>query len=117
WTRFVRVPRPHPRYSVDAKAEIPTEAPRALGRVGNQVILFAASQSGLPTGNWHVRVDGQLSLLTLPEGKWRLFDAEQDLAADELNFLVGQDGEILVSSNRGAHRWSATRQAWQFLDT
>src|SRR5260370_710562 len=69
------------------------------------------------SGNWRVPRAGALSLLELDGPRWRLCDVSKDLDADELVNMVADDGAVLVSSNRGVHRWEAAGKAWKKLDT
>ena len=121
WTRFARPPRldepGRPRAGRDVTKDPSTEVPRRLARVGNQVLLFSTTATNHASGNWQVPLAGALSLLELDGPRWRLFDSLKDLDADELVEMVDGKGEVLVASNRGAHRWDAARKVWKKLDT
>jgi hypothetical protein len=41
----------------------------------------------------------------------------KDLDADRVADMVAGEGEVIVTSNRGAHRWDAGRKTWRRLDT
>jgi hypothetical protein len=115
WTSFSRPLRPE---AADPKAKAPpsTEVPRTLAVSRGHVFLYTTT-AGRYSGNWSVDFTGHLSLLDPASKRWRHFDTIKDLQTDELRFLTGQDGEVLVGSNQGAHRWDAKRQAWDLLET
>ena len=121
WTRFARPPRLDepgwPRAGRDATKNPSTEVPRRLARVGNQVLLFSTTATNHASGNWQVPLAGAVSLLELDGPRWRLFDSLKDLDADDLVDMVAGEGEVLVASNRAAHRWDAARKTWRKLDT
>jgi hypothetical protein len=121
WTRFTRPLRPDPAPPYQAQAESgkpvpPTEAPRALAISEGRVLLFSTTSSSRLSGNWDRQLDGYLSALDPASGSWRLFDAAKDFDADELRDLVYERGEVLVTSNRGVHRWLPKPGGWRLLD-
>ena len=121
WQTYSRAPRSErsrSRYGVEPVKPPPsTEKPVSLGVSGEQVVLLTQTGSIRLSGNWDVEKDGHVSLLDLPSGKWTDFDAEKDLDADQLDHFVCDNGEIIVTSNRGVHRWDARRKTWGFLDS
>ena len=120
WTSFARAPLPEDaRVDVPAVSEetpTPTETPRKLARVGDSVLLFSQTRSRRLSGNWDIELDGQVSRLDMKTGKWTIFDPTKDLDADVLTDLVSNQGEVLVTSNRGVHRWVDRDGSWQLLD-
>lgn len=120
WTSFARAPLPEDaRVDVPSVSEAkptPTETPRKMARVGESVLLFSQTRSRRLSGNWDIELDGQVSRLDLETGKWTIFDATKDLDADVLTDLVCDQGEVLITSNRGVHRWSDRERSWQLLD-
>ena len=59
---------------------------------------------------------GHVSLVDLQSGKWRLFDPVGDFDADELKEMLASEGELLVASTRGVHRFDPKTDTWQYLD-
>ncbi len=120
WTSFARAPLPENArvdvHSVSESNPTPTETPRKLARVGQSVLLFSQTRSRRLSGNWDIELDGQVSRLDLTTGKWTIFDAAKDLNADVLTDLVSDQGEVLVTSNRGVHRWVDRDGSWKLLD-
>ncbi|MBC8869362.1 MAG: hypothetical protein H8E44_08085 [Planctomycetes bacterium] len=120
WTGFARPPLPEEArvdvHSVSEPTHTPTETPRKLARVGESVLLFSQTRSRRLSGNWDIELDGQVSRLDLATGKWTIFDATKDLDADVLTDLVFDEGEVVVTSNRGVHRWVDRERSWQLLD-
>ena len=57
-----------------------------------------------------------MSSLNLKTGVWRTFDTWNDLGTDELVEMVVENGELLVASNRGAHRYDVASDSWRLLD-
>ena len=55
-------------------------------------------------------------MLDLATGRWRVLGPQDGLDADELVQLVAEEGEELVTSTRGVHRWAARAGAFRFLD-
>ena len=80
-------------------------------------MLFTLADAHQLSGNWDINLSGFLSVLDLETGQWRNFDTYRNLGTDELFEMIGQQGEILVTSNRGAHRYRAADDTWQFLDS
>lgn len=121
WQTFSRAPRDEgarSRYGEAPSKPMPsTETPVLLGTSGQQVILYTQTQSIRLSGNWDVEKDGQISLLDLPSGEWTHFDLQKDLNADQLDHFVSESGEIIVTSNRGVHRWDPRNKTWKFLDS
>ncbi len=122
WSRFARPPRldeagAHAPGGRDTTKDPSTEVPRQLARAGDQVVLFSTLRGSQGSGNWHVPLDGALSLLDLESGRWRLFAPAKDLGAGQLAYMVAGEGEVLVASDRGAHRWDTKLKAWRRLDT
>lgn len=121
WSAFARPPRPESKppqpWRASESAPPSTEFPCKLARVGDRVVLFSKADARHPSGNWEVPLNGGLSLLELSTGQWQTYDAERDLDADELADLVGEGGEVLVTSNRGLHRFDPATASWRFLDT
>lgn len=111
WTTFVRKPLSGGRTTQKA----PTERPRRLALIGGEVFLFSQTYSRAG-GNWDVRLDGHISLLSPAEGKWRTFDIDKDFGAYRLSRMLAEDGELLAFTGRGAHRWSGGEGKWVFLD-
>ena len=128
WTAFSRPP-------LDAPAQVPTgaavttgpaaaaqaaeraprETPRSLVIVGDKVFLFSQSQTWM-SGNWDTHWAGHLSLLDLASGQWRTFDAQKDLAANELFRMVAEGGELLALTDQGVRRWVEKDARWAPLD-
>jgi hypothetical protein len=121
WTRYARPPRldepGQPRIGRDVTKDPSTEVPRRLAWVGNQVLLFSTTATNHSSGNWNVPLAGALSLLEVDTGRWRLFDPQKDLDADELADMAAGEGEVLAWGNRGVCRWDAANKAWKKLDT
>ncbi|MCY2996428.1 MAG: hypothetical protein NTY19_52555, partial [Planctomycetota bacterium] len=120
WSSFARQPRPEPadaRLGGDERRAVtpPTEHPVAVARVSDKVVLFSRVQARA-MGNWDVELAGHVSLLDLKSKTWRLFDPVKDLDADELKAMEAAQGEFLISSNRGVHRFDVRTSRWQFLD-
>ena len=121
WTSFARAPRPEEarrnRSTADLKTVTPpTECPVELARVDDKVLLFSRANAHQLSGNWDIRLAGHVSLLDIASGKWCLFDPEKDLDADQLMDMETARGEVLVSSNRGVHRFDPETATWRFLD-
>lgn len=121
WGTFSRAPRQEKSRSGGARSRAvprrpPTEKPVKIGVTGDQIILFTQTRSIRLSGSWRVKKDGYVSLLNERSGKWRNFDLHGDVDVDQLNDLVYENGEILVTSNRGVHRWDAVAQVWRFLN-
>ena len=119
WTSFRRRPLPEasPRGASPPKQPAPpTEYPVRLARVGDKLVLFSRADAHQLSGNWNVPLAGYVSLLDLKTNNWRLFDLEKELGADELMEMVAERGEVLVTSNRGVHRFDARNDAWRLLD-
>jgi hypothetical protein len=120
WASFARQPRPEDadaRFVSDGRQAIvpPTEHPVTLARVADKVVLFSRVQARA-MGNWDVELAGHVSLLDLSAKSWQLFDPVQDLDADELKTMEVDRGEVLISSNRGVHRFDGRTNTWRFLD-
>ena len=121
WTSFARAPRPENdrrnRSTADPKTITPpTEYPVELARVDDKVLLFSRANAHQSSGNWDIKLAGHVSLLDIASSKWRLFDPEKDLDADQLMDMEATRGEVLVSSNRGVHRFDPETATWRFLD-
>jgi len=120
WISYARAPLPENArvdvHSVSESKPTPTETPRKLARVGESVLLFSQTRSRRLSGNWDIQLDGQVSRLDLETGKWTIFDATKDLNADVLTDLVCDQGEVLITSNRGVHRWLDHERSWQLLN-
>jgi hypothetical protein len=95
----------------------PTERPVNLARAGDKVMLFWRRSSGRLGGDWRVDLDGGVSLLDPAKGAWRVLDLDEDLDVDVLSGMYVREGEVLASSNRGAHRWNVKDEAWELLDS
>ncbi len=119
WSVFSRPPLPNPPHSGrgdEKEQEAPTEKPVCVGGTADGVILFSRVRSQWPFGSWEATYDGCVSLLDTASGEWRHLDAERDFGADKLKAMVAENGETLVASNRGVHRWDAAAGAWRLLD-
>ena len=83
-------------------------------------MLFTLADAHQLSGNWDINLSGFLSALDLETGQWRNFDTYRNLGTDELFEMIGQQGEILVTSNRAliaigrptTHGNFSTRAAW-----
>ena len=122
WTSFSRAPLSEAgdRYTppeAEAATTPPTEHPVALGRVGDKVLVFTRRNANQLNGSWDVPMSGHVSLIDLASGKWRTFETLKDFDADELKEMVVEGGEVLVTSNRGLHRFDPAADRWQFLDS
>jgi len=119
WTRYERSPLPDaprrgsPRPGEDDSS---TEKPTAMAMAGDRLMLFSQTRSRRLSGNWRVQQDGHVSSLDPASGRWGAFDLLKDFDADVLLDLAAESGEVLVASNRGAHRWDAASGAWRLLD-
>ncbi len=117
WTVFVRPLSPASDGPAGQDREdAPTEMPIELARCRTRVFLFTGSRSRRHSYNFEYKLDGHVSLLDIPAGKWRAFDLYKDFDADQLIGMVADKGEILITSNRGVHGWDDKRQTWRFLD-
>ena len=120
WTSFTRPPlhgdTEPVRPPVEGRAASPTEVPRSLAVLGPQVILFSTTATARPSGNWDVPLAGAISLLDMKDGRWRVFRTRADLGAEELEGMTAAEGEVVVRSDRGAHRWDGTAARWRLLD-
>ncbi|MGO9111136.1 MAG: hypothetical protein ACLP9L_18080 [Thermoguttaceae bacterium] len=109
--------RPVGRYGGESPPASPsTEYPSALAMAGQKVVLFSQADGNGPTGDWNVEMAWHVSLLDPEAGRWRVYDPVKDFDADELTQVKAEGGEILVSSNRGAHRFQPATETWQYLD-
>jgi len=121
WRSWSRAPLPERDPGTGPRGEKlerppPAEKPWKLARSGGRVILF----SQLPrraTGNWWVDTGGPISLVGLETGRWRHCRMREDFGAHWLRDIVAENGEIIVTSDRGAHRWDARSESWRFLET
>jgi hypothetical protein len=118
WASFARPPRPEPvRLLGDPPPEKPpTEKPYRLTVSGGKILLATHNASVAYSYGWDRRQDVHVSLLDEATGEWRDLDDYEHFAADQLLDMFAQDGEVVVRSNRGAHRWDAAAGTWQFLD-
>lgn len=119
WTSYARKPLPEPQRSLaidPQRAVPPTEYPTSFARLGDQVLLFSKRDAHRRSGSWGMRLAGTVSLLDLNTGQWRIYDAVKDLDADQLTEMFSCRGEVLVSSNRGLHRFGSQTAAWRLLD-
>ncbi|HUT31594.1 MAG TPA: hypothetical protein VMX13_17520 [Sedimentisphaerales bacterium] len=117
WTVFVRpLPATGNGPADQGREDAPTEMPLELARYGTRVFLFSGSRSHGHSYNFEYKLDGRVSLLDIGAGKWREFDPYEHFDADRLIRMVADKGEILVTSNRGVHRWDDKKQTWRFLD-
>jgi len=62
-------------------------------------------------------MDGQVSELNLPTGKWRVFDSRKDLGTHRLTDLHVQGGQVILASETRTHQWDAKRFSWRRLET
>jgi hypothetical protein len=119
WTSYARGPEsnlPHPFRGSEQKAEPSTEYPSTLARVGDKLLLFSQTNAQHASGNWVVALAGLVSIVDPQTGKWHLWDVARDVGADELYQMVAENGEVLVTSNRGVHRFDQRAEVWRFLD-
>lgn len=114
WTVFVK-PLPLAKGSRNQK-ESPTEMPLRLASSLKRVFLFSGYRSPRLAFNFDYKLDGCVSSLDLHTGKWRAFELYKDFNADRLIDMLEERDEILVTSNRGVHRWEDKSQSWRFLD-
>ena len=118
WSSFSRPPATDlpRRWDPERKEEDPpTEKPCFLSRSGDRVILLSRARSRR-RGNWGGPLDGHVSVLDLETKQWQALDVHKDFDADVLNDMIAEDREVLVTSNRGVHRWDPNAQTWRFLD-
>ena len=127
WTSYTRAPLPE--HEIPADMPTPgagttpsqpgehTEHPVALGRVGDKVLVYTQRNADQVNGSWDIPMSGHVSLIDLASGQWRTFETLKDFDADELKGMVAEGGEVLVTSNRGLHRFDPAGDRWQFLDS
>jgi hypothetical protein len=119
WTTWARdlAPEVPPRlWSSEPKdPRPPTEVPRRIEIIGDKVFLLSVKEWLMP-GNWDVEPEQCLWLLDAAGGRWRSFDVEKDLDANEIIGLEVGRGEAFAVTERGLHRWSADGK-WTFMDT
>jgi hypothetical protein len=118
WVSFARPPRPDPTRPygdppAERPSEPPTEKPYRLAKSGGKVLLATQNPRG---HGWDPPQDVRVSVLDEATGEWRDLDDYEHFAADHLLDFSAERGEIVVRSNRGAHRWDPDARAWQFLD-
>ena len=119
WRTYARPPEPdgpRPFAQAGQAPEPSSEQPHELAVVGDTVLLFAHTRSRQFDFWGATPTDGKLSVLDLATGRWRVLGPQDGLDADELVQLVAEEGEVLVTSTRGVHRWDARAGAFRFLD-
>jgi hypothetical protein len=114
WTVFLK-PLPLVKGSLH-KENSPTEMPLQLAGSSKRVFLCSGYNSRRPAFNFEYQLDGCISSLDLHTYTWRSFDLYKDFDADRLVDMLSENGEILIRSNRGAHRWDDKSQSWKLLD-
>ena len=120
WTTWSRKPCPESRPQrggTGAGAEPPTEIPRKLAMFDDRVLLYSTTSSNVRSGNFAVPMDGQVSELNLPTGKWRVFDPRKDLGTHRLIDLHVQGGHVILLSETNVHQWDEKRASWRRLET
>jgi hypothetical protein len=70
---------------------------------------------------WHatatrVYVSAQRSVAKPAAASWRVFDTQKDIAAESLEEMVVEGGEVVVTSERGAHQFQPSARTWRYLD-
>jgi hypothetical protein len=119
WTAQARPPLPDPPALYDSpeeKPSFPTEIPCRLAVAGPRVFVLSGMRGRPGYDRYADSGEGRLSCVDLATGQWKVFDAVKDFDADDLLDMVSADGEVLVPSSRGVHRWEAKAGAWRFLD-
>ncbi len=126
WTCWHRAPvawefGPRPRYDAGARAGAATNPPPMSTERAQSVavdgarLLVYSTVLDFASGNWKAERRGVVSVLDTATGAWTGFDPVKDLSADALTGIHVENGEILVTSNVGVHRWR--HPAWDFINT
>ena len=121
WTSWRRAPVVQafrPEYDAGRRA-VPTNEP-STERAESVVVdgprrLVYSTVFDFANGYWQEERRGVASVLDTATGAWRVFDPVKDLDADALTGIQVENGEILVTSNVGAHRWR--NPGWELINT
>jgi hypothetical protein len=118
WRRPPVVPDFAPRFlqaePTAAAKEPSTERPETVAVDGSRLLIYS-TVFDFGGGHWDVRRRGVVSVLDTVTGAWKVFDPVKDLDADALTGIHAENGEILVTSNVGVHRWR--NPGWELINT
>jgi hypothetical protein len=91
-----------------------TERAETVAVDGTRLVVYS-TVFDFGGGNWVVSRRGVVSVLDTVTGAWKVFDPVRDFDADALTGIHAENGEILVTSNVGVHRWR--NPGWEFINT
>ena len=101
------------RYGLDTN-ELSSEYPLTAAKIGNRLIVLLNYEAGWGYAGSHT--GNLVAMLDLDGGGWRDFERSFDFGGAEPLSLSAAKGEVVVRSDRGAHRFNSASKSWQRLD-
>ena len=88
--------------------------PMTAAKSGNRLVVSVNNESGWNGSGHHT--GNVVSVLDLDDARWQDYERSSDFGGGEPLSLIAERDEIVVLSDRGAHRFQVEAKSWRRLD-